>query len=126
MGAIKRIKTDRPDLFEYEIDGHMTADEIADLYGELEKAYKDHDKIDLVVRLTNLDGWDWQAAWAETTWLGKTHALSHIRRYAVIGGPAWLPPMIRAFDPFLKIRMRHFKPDEEKIALQWINDPVPV
>ena len=117
--AIKRLDSSRPDLFVYEMDGHLTSQDVTELYGTLEKAYADHDKVDLVVKLTNLDGWDWSAAFTETTWVGKTHALKHIRRYAVVGAPVWMKTVIAVFDPLFSMEMRCFDADEMELALAW-------
>ena len=119
--AIKRLESSRPDLFVYEIDGHVGSAEVAEIYSTLEQAYKDHDKVDVLLKLTNLDGWDWSAAFTETTWIGKTHALKHIRRYAVVGGPAWMKTMITVLDPLFSMEMRCFEADEMEIALGWVD-----
>ena len=126
MTAVHRMETHRPDLFAFEIDGHLSSAEVAEIYASLEAAYAAHDKVDLLVKLTNLDGWDWGAAWSETTWIGKTHALSHIRRYAVVGGPRWISAMVAVFDPLFKVKMKAFSADDETGARIWLDEDLNV
>lgn len=117
---IKRIETDRPDAYAFEITGHITAPDIENMYGLLEGAYAVHDKIDLLVVIHDYEGFDWSAAFKESTMVGKTHALKHIRKYAVIGGPGWMRPVIGFFKPFFSLEMKHFEADEEEAAWKWL------
>ncbi len=118
--AIRRLDTDREDVFAFEIVGHITASDVENIYGLLEGAYTVHDKIDMLVRIKGYDGIDWNAAMRDFGLLGKTHALKHIRRYAVVGGPGWMAPMIGVFNPFFSIEMKHFEASKEAAAWEWI------
>jgi hypothetical protein len=120
QGAVTQLTSPRPDLLAFDINGHIIAEEVGDIYRQLEAAYDEHDKIDLLVRLTNLDGWDWGVMWTEATWIGKTHALQHIRRYAVVGGPAWVRNAVAIFDPLFKMQMREFELADEQAAWDWL------
>lgn len=123
---VRRIDTDRPDAFAFEVLGHIGTADIENLYGLLEGAYALHDRIDLIVLMRDFEGFDWSAAFRESTIAGKTQALKHIRRYAVVGGPAWIAPVISLSKPFLAPEIRHFETDEEAAAWQWIGAvPVP-
>lgn len=118
--AIRRIETDRDDLCALEIVGHFTAADLENTYGLLQGAYAEHEKIDLILRITHYDGFDWSAAFTEATIRGKTQALQHIRKYAVVGGPGWMKIMIGIFSPLTSIETRHFDMDDEDAAWLWI------
>ncbi|MGN6464151.1 MAG: STAS/SEC14 domain-containing protein [Rhizobiaceae bacterium] len=118
--AIRRLDTDREDVFAFDIVGHITAADVENIYGLLEGAYAIHDEIDMLVRIKDYDGVDWDAAMRDFGLLGKTHALKHIRKYAVVGGPGWVGPMISVFKPFFSISMKHFAADKETEAWRWI------
>jgi hypothetical protein len=120
---IRKLDTHRSDLFAFEVTGHITAGDIENIYGLLNEAYATHPKIDLLVRMTNYEGWDWDVVTREATMVGKTKALKHIRRYAVVGGPDWVAAMIRFFDPFFGVEMRHFTKAEEDAAWAWLDEP---
>jgi hypothetical protein len=118
--AIRRIEADRDDLCALEIVGHFTAVDLENAYGLLEGAYAEHEKIDLLLRITRYDGFDWGAAFTEATIRGKTQALRHIRKYAVVGGPGWMKIMIGIFGPLTSIDTRHFDIEQEQQAWLWI------
>jgi hypothetical protein len=119
--AIRRINTDREDLCALEIVGHFSAADLENAYGLLEGAYIVHEKIDLLVRVTHYEGFDWSSAFTETTIRGKTQALQHIRKYALVGGPGWLRTMMGIFGPlFSSIETRHFDMADEAAAWEWV------
>lgn len=121
---IRTMPTDRDTLRAYEIDGHLTSDDIVRVYTELLAAYQAHDKIDLLVKLTNFDGFDWSAIFTDTTYAAKTKSLTHVRRYAIVGGPQWIKTMANLFDPLFHLEMKTFDADEEKQAFDWLNEGV--
>ena len=118
--AIRRIETDRDDLCALEIVGRFTAADLENAYGLLEAAYLALEKIDLLVRITHYDGFDWSAVFTRSTARGKTRALRHIRKYAVVGGPGWMRAVIGIFGPLTSIRTKHFDTADESKAWEWI------
>lgn len=120
--AFSRIETRRDDVFAFEIDGHISMSEIDEIYKTLDEGYKKFDRIDLLVRMGRYDGFEWNALFSQTTYLGKLHALKHLRRYALVGGPAWFATAIKFFNPLFRVDIRHFELDEEADAWNWIYD----
>lgn len=120
LPAIRRIDTNRSDLCALEIVGHFTANDLENAYGLLEAAYAENDKVDLLVRITQYDGFDWGAVLNEATIRGKAQALRHIRKYAVVGGPVWMRAVLTAFGPLTSVKTRHFRSSNEARAWEWI------
>ncbi len=120
-GHIKKVPTDRDNLVAYSIDGHMTADDITSVYTELLAIYKQHEKIDLLVRFENFDGFDWSAVFTDTTYAAKTQSLDHIRRYAIVGAPSWMSTIATAFNPLFALELKSFEPSEEDKAWAWLD-----
>ncbi len=120
LPAIRRIDTDRGDLCALEIVGHFSANDLENAYGLLEAAYAEHEKVDLLLRITQYDGFDWSAIFAKSTIRGKAQALRHIRKYAVVGGPAWMRPMIAVVRPLTSVTTRHFASAHEASAWEWL------
>jgi len=118
--SIRRIETDREDAYAFEITGHITSADMENLYGLLEAGYALHDKVDLLILIHDYEGFDWSAAFTETTMVGKTHALRHIRKYAIVGGPGWMRGVIGFFKPFISLEMSHFEADQAAAAWEWI------
>jgi hypothetical protein len=120
LPVIRRIDTDRADLCALEIVGHFTAADLQNAYGILEAAYTDHEKIDLFVRVSYYDGFDWDVASSGATIRGKVNALRHIRKYAVVGGPTWVRAIISIFAPLTSVKTKHFDAADEAAAWEWI------
>lgn len=123
-GHIKKIPTKRDTLVAYLIDGHMTADDITSVYTELLVIYKQHEKIDLLVKFENFDGFDWSAIFTDTTYAAKTQSLDHIRRYAIVGAPSWMSTIATVFDPLFTLELKSFELDEEEEAWAWLEEKV--
>ena len=120
LPAIRRIDTDRDDLCALEVVGHFSRADLENAYGLLEAAYLRHDKIDLLVRITRYEGFDWAVAFDRTTIRGEAQALRHIRRYAVVGGPVWMRTVIGIFGPLTSVKTRCFDAGDEAAGWEWI------
>jgi len=118
--AIRRIETDRTDVFAIEIIGYVTGADVENLYGLMEGAYALHDKLDVVVRLKNYEGIEWDNVSGETTDEGRLHAVQHVRRCAAIGDPDWTGRVAGFFEPELPVELRHFDIKDEADAWEWI------
>lgn len=119
--VIRRISTDRSDVFAFAIEGHLTDSSLENLYGLLDAAYEQHEEVDLLIRLTGYEGVDWGAAFSETTLSMRAKSLQHLRHYAIVGGPLWIQASITLMQPFLSIEMRYFEAEEEPQAWEWLN-----
>lgn len=118
--AIRRIDTDKDDVFGFEIAGRFTPADYENTYGLLDAAYKGHDKIDVLVRADGYDGFDWAPIFSPSTWKGEFSAFKHIRRYAVVGGPAWMGAVMGFVAPLTPIEIKHFATADEAKAWQWL------
>lgn len=118
--AVRRIDTNRADAYAFEVAGQLSTSDIQNLHGLLEGAYQLHDKIDLLIRIADHEGFSWSTALRESTLFGRTRTLRHLRRYALVGGPGWMAAMIGFFHPFSSVEVRHFDSSEEADAWDWI------
>ena len=118
--AVRRIDTDRQDLFAFDVVGEVSAADAENLFGLLEAAYALHSRIDVLVRLIDLDGVDWTDVSAETLEQGKANALEHIGRCATVGEPNWIPQVQGFFTASLPVELRHFKVEDEASAWDWL------
>jgi hypothetical protein len=117
---VRRIETDRHDVCGFKVCGYITVADIENLYGLLEGAYAAHGRINVIVIIEDYEGFEWNAVWREQTILRKTKAARRIRKYAVVGGPAWVRNAMRFFRPFLSIEMKHFTIGEAEAAWEWV------
>lgn len=118
--VIRRILTDRDNVFAFAVEGRLDEKALQNLYGLLEAAYETHDEVDLLIRLTGYEGIDWSSAFSESMFELRSKSLRKLRRYAVIGGPLWLHASISLMKPFLSIELRAFDADNEDQAWKWL------
>ena len=118
--ALTQLKTERDDVYAFEIDGQVSKEEVGEVYQVLEKAYAEHDKIDLLIRIGRYDGFDINTLFSDVVYAGKLHTIKHMRRYALVGGPSWMGNLVAFFDPLFRMEARHFSLDEETEAWNWI------
>lgn len=117
LPTIRRIDATRDDLFAFEVAGRITAADLENAYGLLEAAYAKYPEIDVLVKISDYEGFDWEALGGGTL-KGKAQALKHVRRYAVVGGPPWMKTVLNLFGPFTSVESKHF--DDEQEAWKWL------
>lgn len=118
--AVRRIEIDRTDAFAVEITGEFTAADAENLCGLLEGAYALNERIDLLVRLKDLESVDLSELSAETSTFMREEVARHVRRCAVIGDGGWASRVTRLFEPSSGVEALHFAPDDEPAAWDWI------
>lgn len=118
--AIRRIETSRADLCALEIVGRLTIADVENAYGIVEAEFASHDRIDLLMRVSDYEGFDWASAFNLDLLRRKMRAIGHIGRYALVGGPGWLRVLTRMSAPFLSIEIRCFAAAGEAEAWIWL------
>ncbi|MER8642150.1 STAS/SEC14 domain-containing protein [Mesorhizobium sp. M1252] len=118
--AIRRLETNREDLFAIDVVGHVSAADGENLFGLLEAAYALHPRIDVLVRLVDHEGVDWIDMDDETLKQGTVHALEHIARCATIGEQDWIADARNFLPASPPIEFRHFAAEDEADAWQWL------
>ncbi len=118
--AVRRIETDRDDVFAVEIMGEFTSADAENLCGLLEGAFALKEDIDLVAVLSGLESVDLTDLSSETASFMRAEVARHVTRCAVVGDGMWSDRVSRLFEPRSGAEFRHFLPDDEAHAWQWI------
>ncbi|MBO6716775.1 MAG: STAS/SEC14 domain-containing protein [Rhizobiaceae bacterium] len=118
--AVRRLDTNRSALLAVEIAGHVSANDIENLYGLLEGAYSLHERIDLFIRVVDHDGADWSEVSSETVADARSHAEKHIARCATVGDRRATARMAEIFCPS-NAEHRHFESEDEAAAWAWLD-----
>jgi len=116
--AVRQLETTRPDLMAVEIVGHVSSADAENLYGLLQAAYALHPRIDVLVRMVDYDGADWNEISEETLNGGKVLAREHVGRCAAVGDPDWTVDVQGWFTSVEPIELRHFSDEAE--AWAWL------
>lgn len=115
--AITRLDADRPDLVALAVDGHVTADDYRRVVDPaVEEALRDHDEIDLLLRVDHLAGASLGAV-KEDAALAKH--LGRFRRTAVVGGPDWLAALVDGLGALTPVEVETFETEAE--ARAWLD-----
>lgn len=117
--AIRRIDTNRDDLFAVDIVGQVSSADAENLFGLLEAAYALHSSIDALVRLVDYEGADWADLSKQTLEQGRQKAVEHVGRCAVVGEPDWISRIQSVFTP-RPVEWRHFATEDEQDAWKWL------
>jgi hypothetical protein len=116
LPAVRQVETDRPDLFAFDVVGHVSPSDVENFYGLLEAAYTLHPSIDVLVRVIDHEGVEWGEMSPKTIEQGRIHAGDHVRRCALVGKANHMPEIEDFFA--LPVEVKHFAADQE--AWSWI------
>ena len=118
--AVTLIETDSPDVFAFELDGRIGAEEMHALVGRINALMDGRPgPVRLLARFKDFR-MPAPAAVDGDYLRMKLRALHRVERYAVVGGPAWLPVWISAMSPLFRPELRHFPADREAEAWDWL------
>ncbi|MEB8388286.1 STAS/SEC14 domain-containing protein [Rhodobacteraceae bacterium KMM 6894] len=107
-------------LIAYEIDGRITAEDVDRLLIPFEAHMKGDEKVNLLVRFKDFDGFD-PAILLNGALLGsKLNAISHLGRYAIIGAPKWIAAMAGTVSAMMPFEMRMFDASDDAAAWAWV------
>lgn len=118
--AVRKIETDRPDLFAVEITGEFSSADAENLCGLLEGAYAIHDRLDLLVRISNLDDVDLSDMSPETKDFMRDHVTMHVGRCAIVDESGWADAVTRLLKPGGSVELQRFPPQDEAQAWEWV------
>ena len=119
--AVRRIDTERSDVFAVEITDEFTSADAENLCGLLEGAYALHPRIDLLVRLRDLVAVDLTDVEDDTLALLRSHTHDNVGNCAVIGETRWRSDIESLFSFSSSTTLRHFDAEEEPEAWAWLS-----
>lgn len=118
--AFKIIETDQPNVLGFEIDGKLTRSEMGWVAELIIGALERNGRMRLLGRIGELRGFEPTAFLNSDYVRMKLKAFHGVERYALVGGPGWLPSWIEVVAPLVTMEVRHFQPDEEDLAWAWL------
>ena len=118
--AITRIPDTRSDLFAFKVRGRIEKDDITQMARTLDAAFTRHDKVDILILMTDWEGIAPGAVFDSEALAAQARANAHVRRYAVVGAPAWARMMINLFSPLTPVEEKTFELPEEQEAWAWV------
>jgi hypothetical protein len=118
--AIMRLPATRSDLFAFEVRGRIERDDISHMARTLEAAFTRQDKVDILILIKDWEGIAPGAVFDPEALATQARANTHVRRYAVVGAPAWASMMINLFSPLTPVEEKTFTLAGEREAWAWV------
>jgi hypothetical protein len=119
-GSITEGRSPRADLLVFEVRGRITKPDIEWMARLVDEAFDRLGEVDMLILMRDYQGVDAGAA-LDLEALGvQARALRHVRRYGVVGAPAWARLMIEVVDPITPVDARTFDVAYEADAWAWI------
>ena len=112
VSSITQLRASRPDLFAFEIAGRIHEPDIAAMARTLQAAFDRLGEVDILIVIRQWDGLDVSAAFDGEALKAQALAIAHVRKYAVVGAPAWAKAMINLFSPLTTV--------EDTVDLIWM------
>lgn len=107
--SIVPIPTDLPTLHAFEVKGRITKPDIEWMATELKTAFQAQGTVDILIKISNWNGIELGAVFDVEALSAQVKANRHVRKYAVIGAPAWAKGMINLFAPLTPIQEKTFE-----------------
>lgn len=114
---------DGPLVFEF--FGRVTEDDVDRVFDAFQTATTTtgattaRDKIDMMAIIREWEAFEWSIL-SRDLMTDKFAAMGKLRRYAVVGGPAWMTLAVQALNPVLPIEMKTFDLDDLPAARAWL------
>jgi hypothetical protein len=122
---VRRLEDGRPDLLAFEIEGRLDATDMRWMADEVAEGFDKHGRIDMLVVFRRFDGATAGAVFEPKALKVEVSSVVHVRRYGVVGAPAWADAMIAVGGLMTPVESRTFDHDEEAEARAWIDQPTP-
>lgn len=119
--AIRFLPTNRDDVLAFEVDGLMTAGEMPDVIRHVDGQLAAHDKLRMLARIKNFDGFEPSILTQSGLIPMKFSAMKKVERYAVVGAPGWMRKLVTTMAPVIPgMTMRTFDAGDEADAWAWL------
>jgi hypothetical protein len=120
IAPIRRRASPRPTLLVFDIVGKIAKADIEHMAEQIDDAFDQYDKIDMLLIMHPFDGMEAGAIFDGEALAVQTRSIRHVRKYAVVGAPAWARAMIAFSDLLSPVQAKTFDLAEETEAWAWI------
>jgi hypothetical protein len=119
--AIRRRVSPRPTLLAFDIAGKISKADIEDMARQIDHAFDIHDRIDILLIMSDFEGLDAGAVFDREALGAQIRSIRHVRKYGVVGAPAWARAMIEFSDFLSPVEAKTFDLAQESEAWAWID-----
>jgi len=119
--AIKRRASPRPTLLVFDIAGKIDKSDIETMAHEVDAAFDAFEKIDMLLIIADFEGLEPGAVFDRDALGAQVRSVRHVRKYGVVGAPAWARAMIEVSDFLSPVDAKTFDLAQEAEAWAWID-----
>lgn len=119
--SIAALDAPRPDLLVFEIRAKIEKQDIEWMARRVEAAFRRHETVDMLLLIPHYEGAELGAVLDAEALKAQLKSARHVRRYAVVGAPAWAAAMIDLFSPLSPVEAKTFATDEAPEAWRWVH-----
>lgn len=120
--SIAALDAPRPDLLVFEIRAKIEKADIEWMARRVEAAFDRHETIDMLLLIPHYEGTELGAVFDTEALKAQARSARHVRRYAVVGAPAWASAMINLLSPLSPVEAKTFSADEAPAAWRWVDE----
>jgi hypothetical protein len=114
------IQTTSDSVVAFEITGQVGDAEITTLAAAMRDAFKTHERINMLAKMSGYTGFDLAAFLNEDLYTVKLKGLMKVEKYAVVDPRPWIRNWIELVNPLFKVDARIFDVAEENAAWEWV------
>ena len=118
--AISRRASPRPTLLAFQVAGKIDRPAIEDMAHQIDTAFDAYDRIDILLIMADFEGMEAAAIFDREALGAQARSVRHVRKYGVVGAPAWARAMIEFFDFLSPVEAKTFDLAEEADAWAWV------
>jgi hypothetical protein len=123
--AVRRRAHPRPTLLAFEIAGKISKADVEDMARQIDDAFDAYDRIDILLIMMDFEGMDADAVFDREALGAQVRSVRHVRKYGVVGAPAWARAMIEFADVLSPVDAKTFDLADETAAWAWIETDIP-
>jgi hypothetical protein len=117
---IRPRATSRPTLLAFDIVGKIDQVAIEEMAHRIDAAFAAYDRIDILLIMLDFEGMETAALFDPDALGAQARSIRHVRKYGVVGAPAWARAMIEVFDFVSPVDAKTFDLAEEADAWAWV------
>jgi hypothetical protein len=122
MSAIRPRASPRPNLLVFDITAKIAKADVEKMAEAVDAAFDQFDKIDMLLILSDFEGMDIDAAFDREALAAQVRSIRHVRKYGVVGAPAWARAMIEISGVVSPVESKTFELEQEAEAWAWIQE----
>ncbi|MCJ2117266.1 STAS/SEC14 domain-containing protein [Methylobacterium sp. J-001] len=124
-GSVIQREAPRADLLAFEIKDRITKPDIEWMSSIADEAMKIHDKIDMLLIMSNYEGSDLGARFDGYASTVMARSVAHIRNYVVVGAPLFARAMITLSGTVMPVETKTFDLADEAAAWAYLAEAGP-